>query len=187
VFVPTHTASLVLLVVLCAAAAAFDLRSGLIPNRLLLVGLGLTLFVRVAVECFAEGLPLSAVLLTMLVGTFACALIPLVLYAGKGLGGGDLKLLALGGLSLGPWAGLELQVYAFAFGSLFAFGYLAYRGTLFRTLARSALMLVPALPTRARREPTAAPDPALSFRFGPAIFAAALFTAARHLGLAWAP
>jgi prepilin peptidase CpaA len=182
VFVQTHSASFLFVLLLTAAAAVVDLRKGVIPNRLLLLGLGMTLAFHLTVVWAAAGQPLLAVLLTCVAGAAAAALVPIVLYVSKGLGGGDLKLLTLTGAALGPAAGVEVEAYAFALGSLFAFGYLAYRGTLFRTLGRSLLLLAPTLPSR-RQKPAAMPDPLLQFRFGPAIFAGALLTAARHFAL----
>jgi Flp pilus assembly protein protease CpaA len=179
VFVETHPASLGLVLLLTAVAAAHDLKRGLIPNRLLLGSAGLMLVSHVALAWGIAGKPLLSVLLTSLAGAAVCAIVPLTLYVSRGLGGGDLKLLTLTGAALGPALGLEIEAYAFALGSLYAFAYLAYRGTLLRTVARSLVLLVPALPSL-RARPSATPDPELSFRFGPAIFAGALLTTIRY-------
>jgi Flp pilus assembly protein protease CpaA len=179
--VPTHVTSLAIMLLLSAAAATYDLRTSLIPNRLILAGLALTLLERTVVEPWLEGESVVAALITAAVGAVAASVIPLALYASKGLGGGDLKLLVTLGAAGGPLAGLEVQVYAFAVGALFAFGYLAYRGMLLRTLARSTTLLVPSFALRTRPEDETRPERVLQFRFGPAIFAGALITAAHHL------
>jgi prepilin peptidase CpaA len=179
-----HNTSLALLLLLTAAAAIWDLRTGLIPDRLVLGGLALALLLRAIVEPLLHGESALAALGSCLLGAGACALVPLVLYAAKGLGGGDVKLfMALGALA-GPTVGVEAQVYAFSLGSLFAFGYLAYRGVLLQTLAASAAMLVQVGPLRRARPRPAALAPKLQFRFGPAIFAGALVSALLHWRIA---
>jgi prepilin peptidase CpaA len=181
VLIAPHNTSLVLLLLLTAAAALHDLKTGLIPDRLVLGGLVLALLSRVVLEPIVHSQSALAALGGCLLGAGACAIVPFVLYAAKGLGGGDLKLLTVVGVLVGPFSGMEVQVYAFSLGSLFAFGYLAYRGTLLRTLASSAALLVPIGGVRARAENR---QPKLHFRFGPAIFAGALVTALLHWRLA---
>src|SRR4051812_12097721 len=103
---PLVTCVIALLATLIAAVT--DARSARIPNwltyPLLVLGPILSLFGR------AGWLP-SLVL--SLLGIFACALVPTLLFARNAMGGGDVKLLAaLGGL-LGPYAGIEVQFYSF--------------------------------------------------------------------------
>jgi prepilin peptidase CpaA len=172
-----HNTTLCLLLVLTAAAAVHDVRTGLIPNRLVLAGLVLAACLRLLVEPALHGGPVLAALGSAALGAFACAVVPLLLYAAKGLGGGDVKLLIVLGFAAGPLAGVELQLYAFMLGSLGAFAWLAYRGVLLQTLLSSAALLVPGFGRRGR----AAAEPArLQVRFGPAIFAGALVSALAH-------
>jgi prepilin peptidase CpaA len=175
-----HNTSLALLLLLTAAAAVWDLRTGLIPDRLVFGGLVLGLLLRGVLEPLLHGESALRALAGALAGALASAVVPLVLYLANGLGGGDLKLLAAVGALAGPLCGAELQVYAFSLGSLFAFGYLAYRGALLQTLASSAALLVPVAALRGGRTRAEPRRPRLQFRFGPAIFAGALATAALH-------
>jgi prepilin peptidase CpaA len=167
-----HNTSLAVLLLLSAAAALTDLRTGLIPNRLLLAGAAVGLSVRLVVEPLLLTVSPLAALGSCLLGAAAAALVPLALYATKGIGGGDVKLLVLLGALAGPAVGVETQVYAFTLGGLFAFGTLAYRGILWRSLASTAGSLI-ALRRRADSE-------RISFRFGPAIFAGALVCVLAH-------
>lgn len=179
-FVPTHQASVWLVLVLTASAAVVDLRTGLIPNRLLVWALGLLIVAKLAGDALVDGRPLLSVMWTSLAGALACALIPLLLWLGNGMGGGDLKLLALVGAALGPFGGMEVELYAFMLGSLFALLVLAYRGVLLRALFRSLARLF----SRTARAASANDDTsAISFRFGPAIFAGALTFVAQKLVL----
>lgn len=162
---------LVAALLLSLVAAVSDLRSGLIPNRLvvcgLLVGIAANLSIGIALSGRAGVL---AGLLQGLGGIAACALLPLLLYVVGGLAGGDVKLFMALGALVGPMIGLEAQLYAFVFGALYAFLLLAWEGTLWRTVA-SALLTISrsVVPGRTR-----APVPAAlrrTVRFAPAICA----------------
>ncbi len=179
--VEAHQASVLLVLLVTGAAALFDLKTGLIPNRLLVWGSALVLLSKVAVESVLAGQAPLSVLFTALAGVAACAVVPALLYVRGGLGGGDLKLLALVGAAMGPLMGVEVEMYAFCLGSTFALLYLAYRGLLLRSLASSVSALLPRFART--RESAGEPAQALQFRFGPAIFAGALLSAARALVL----
>jgi prepilin peptidase CpaA len=162
-----------------AIAAVLDLRSGLIPNRLVLVALtvGVTFCLVVALTHGFNHLPLAG--LNAVLGAIVCSLAPLILYSLKSLGGGDLKLLVALGACLGPSLGFETQAYAFASASIYAFGRAAYEGTMFRTLADSATVLTQPLLPRTFRKPVAA-STLRELRFAPAIFFGVLIAAVSH-------
>ncbi|HTU59187.1 MAG TPA: prepilin peptidase, partial [Polyangiales bacterium] len=127
---------LLLTVALAAVAAQRDLRTGLIPNRLL------SWFALVVVCMRVLGialgwLPASTLIQETLYGALIAACIPLVLYLGGGLGGGDLKLLVVCGAALGPLSATYLELYAFVLAAAFVVLRLTYRGVLLRTLWRS--------------------------------------------------
>lgn len=151
------------------AAAIHDRRTGLIPNRLVLWGLGAALVTVCATAAARSGWPgLTSALTVSGFGLLACGLPPLALYLCKGLGGGDVKLLAMCGAGLGPVAGLQAELYAFTLGALFALARAAYDGTLFQTLLGSASLLTNSLlPKRYQR--VIAPSALRELRFGPAI------------------
>lgn len=168
--------SLLVALTLTAVAAAWDLRTGKIPNRLL--GLGL---LAALVAALARGDLLWA-LLGMAAGVALVSLVPLLLYRAGGIGGGDVKLLALLGVSLGPYLGLEAELYAFVVALIYAPARLIWEGRLgeqLRTLARMAVR--PLLP-RARRPAPVPPEVLTSLRFAPAIFVGTLTAAVPHLG-----
>jgi len=169
-----HAALALLVVAIAAIAAVTDLRTGLIPNRLVAVGLLLLLVLQVGLVAAGDGpRELPRALLGSLFGAIACGLIPLSIFLARGLGGGDLKLLALCGVGLGPFVGLEAQLYAFGFGCMFAVGRASYDGSLWRTLRGSTTLLAnQVVPARMRRE--VAPAALVPIRFAPWIFVGVL-------------
>ncbi|HYQ14984.1 MAG TPA: A24 family peptidase, partial [Polyangiaceae bacterium] len=101
------------------------------------------------------------------------ALVPFLLWKKNALGGGDLKLLVAVGALLGPMLGLQVQLYSFLIALIIAPAQLAYRGKLLGTLKNAGSMLINPLRQKSRR--IELPPAALSeFRFGPAIFLAAV-------------
>ena len=102
-----------------------------------------------------------------------CAAAPLLLFRLGAMGGGDVKLLAVIGVSVGPYMGLEIELYAFVLLAVFAAARLAYHGELLRSLGNSvALVKNPFLPPQRRRQ---LPQELLTvLPFGPAVFVAAL-------------
>jgi Flp pilus assembly protein protease CpaA len=181
-FVAADRMSVALTLLFTGASALWDLKTGLIPNRLLLWSLSLLVLTKLVVGGMAEELSLASVLGTSLAGATVCAAVPALLYVSRGLGGGDLKLLTLVGAALGPMMGVEVEMYAFCLGALFALSYLAYHGLLFRSLFAAAGGLFCGV-RRVRQKPALVAPEALKFRFGPAIFAGALLTLARALAL----
>lgn len=167
-------------VLLAAAAAVTDVRTGLIPNRLtVLGGLGL-LALRVTLAGLLRGPAQVLTALTVgMLGIAVCGLIPLAMYIVRGIGGGDVKLLAAIGAGLGPVAGLEAELYAFGFGALYALARAAYGGVLWQTLRGSTMLLTNPLVPRRQRRPIA-PSALTPIRFAPPIFAGALYALALH-------
>jgi len=166
--------SLLLTLLLTAAAAICDLRTGLIPNRLVAVGAALTLTLGFALAAEGGVSGLSGYAISALLGMVLVSIVPALLYRMGGLGGGDLKLLAVVGAALGPYLGLEAELYAFACVLLYAPARLLVEGKLRRAIqVCGSLMLQPFMPRKRRSKPLATQE-LTEFRFGPAIFAGTL-------------
>lgn len=165
-------------------AAVWDLRTGLIPNRLLFAGAAGGLLLSLVVAALSGDAPsLLRVAGLALAGALLVALVPLLLYRAGGLGGGDVKLLALVGALLGPSLGLEAELYAFSLTLLYAPARLIWEGKLLvamRNLGR--LIALPFVPRQRRPQPAAASEFS-AFRFGPAIFLGTLIA----VGLRFTP
>ena len=160
--------------------AVHDWRSGRIPNGWVLATGLLSAGVHVGGAAWL-GSPTQAVAAagSSALGVAACAAVPWLLFRLDTLGGGDVKLLAALGASLGPIWGLEAEFYAFALALLFAGARLAYEGRLIATLLGSAAAL--ASPSLRRAFRLRAPPAALSsLRFGPAIFLGSVLAAGLH-------
>jgi len=174
----------ILVIAVSLWAAVRDYQTGLIPNRLVLIGAVSILLVRMGTAYVLPGSGrVSTSLLVGLLGAVAVGLVPLTLYWFRGIGAGDVKLLTVVGLGLGPSLGLEAELYAFGLGSLFALGRAAFEGTLWQTLRGSAVLLTNPMIARWAQKPV--PQSALRpIVFGPAIFGGALAATLLHaLGL----
>jgi len=173
---------LALAVVMTAVAAYCDLRTGLIPNRVLAVAAAGLLIARALQGALVGGVEGALISLGAgVIGGLLAAMVPLLLYRFGGIGGGDVKLLAALGFALGPFAALEAELYSFALLLLYAPARLLYEGTLMRTLSASgALLLRPFMP-EARKRPLSGAA-LTSFRFGPAVFIATLIYCALRWG-----
>jgi len=169
-----QTQVLLLASLLCLVAAVWDLRTGQIPNWLTLGSLLLGPIAQVALSHLAyPGVSLLLFLATSLLGIVFSALVPFLLWKKNALGGGDLKLLVAVGALLGPMLGLQVQLYSFLIALIIAPAQLAYRGKLLGTLKNAGSLLLNPLRQKSRR--IELPPAALSeFRFGPAIFLAAV-------------
>jgi prepilin peptidase CpaA len=172
--------SLVLAIALTAIAAAWDLRTGKIPNRLLL--LGTLCAAGAALASAVESGDVLRTLLGMVAGVVLVSLVPALLYRAGGIGGGDLKLLALLGASLGPYLGLEAELYAFVVALIYAPARLIWEGRLGQQMRTVATMAVRPLLPRARRPAPVPVEELTALRFAPAIFVGTLTAAVHHLG-----
>jgi len=172
---------LVAAAVIAAIAAAFDLRSGEIPNWVTLGPLLIAPIAHIAFA-FARHSTAQAALYeggSSLLGAIGCSIVPAILYRQDAIGGGDLKFLAAIGALLQPHFGLETEMYLFFAAGLIAPAFLAYEGKLFRTIKNTVLLAANPLLPKKKRKPI---EPALLtwFRFGPAIFVGTCFTAYLH-------
>jgi prepilin peptidase CpaA len=171
---------LFLVVILTGVAAGWDLRTGLIPNRLVALGAVATVVLVIGTALPLGSRALAAACISIAAGILLVSLVPLLLYRLGGIGGGDVKLLAVVGTALGPARGIEAELYAFAAVLVYAPAKLLWEGKLLQTLRTSARLLVRPLMPRQRRLPPMAAEELTAFRFGPAIFAGTLAVALLH-------
>jgi prepilin peptidase CpaA len=157
---------------LACVAALTDARNGTIPNWLTLPTLALA--------------PLAHALLSgpgalawSLAGAAACGLVPLLLFRGGAMGGGDVKLFAAAGALVGAHAGLALQLLSYALAASGAVCWLAYRGELGRVLRRAWALLARSARLRVARD-APAHEAGMSVRLGVAVFAACVVLAAKQ-------
>ena len=158
-----------------AAVAAFtDWRTGHIPNWLtlggLLVGTALGAIAGAAIHG-AGGLLLG--LLHASIGAAVTGVVPGLLFAAGGIGGGDVKLLAAIGAACGASVGIEIELYAFVAAALVVGARLAVQGRLLVALRATLGLAVGLLRPRRRPGPTLG-----ELRFGPSVAAACLLVAA---------
>ena len=171
---------LVVATLAAAIAAAWDLKTGRIPNWLTLGGIasGIAGHLAHGVVTSDAQAALHGALLSV-AGALFCSLAPLALYWKGGIGGGDLKLFAALGALCHPMLGIECQIYALVVAAVIAPARLAYDGRLFAVLGGSlALLFNPFLPRERRR--TVPREMLTWFRLGPAIFAGTLLTLLAH-------
>jgi prepilin peptidase CpaA len=176
------TYSLVLAIVLTAGAAGCDLLTGKIPNRLVALGAASCIAILLLAGVSAGPAALLRALLLMLAGSALVSLVPALLYRAGGIGGGDLKLLAVVGAALGPYLGLEAELYAFVVALLYAPARLIWEGRLGQMLKTLGRMVLRPLLPRDRRPAPVAPEELTALRFAPAIFFGTLTAAVQHLG-----
>lgn len=163
-----------------AIAAAWDWRTGRIPNWLTLPALvlaplayGLLLGPRFAVQ--------SAVALLI------CGMIPYLLFRHGAMGGGDVKLFAALGAITGVslTTGLEIELASLIVALVFTLGRLAWDGGLVRTLRNALFMVInPLLPATRRHE--VRPELMTVVRMGLPIFVATGWCALPHVANLWA-
>jgi Flp pilus assembly protein protease CpaA len=87
------------------------------------------------------------------IGAFACAAVPLLLFRFSLIGGADVKLLASLGALLMPHTGILAELVAFVLAALLLPMRLAYHGRLFSTVLRSASSLVGSMRPGRRDQP----------------------------------
>ena len=163
-------------ILLCTAAALTDLRSGSIPNYLTLPGICLGL----ALGFFNR--EVNGRILA-LVGALVTALVPLLLFRFRAMGGGDVKLFAAIGALVGAGTGLEIQMAAFAIGALQGMTMWLLRGQLRQGLAQVARLAIPNIFRRQHLDAGAIAVKRTEIRLGPAIMlATVLVIVCRILG-----
>jgi prepilin peptidase CpaA len=112
-------------------------------------------------------------------GALLCSIVPLIMWRGGAMGGGDLKLLAAIGAICRPLVGIEAEFWAFAAAAVLIPARLAWEGKLFRVLGNSfAIAINPILPKSKRKE--IAPEEMTWARFGPAIALGTLLATILH-------
>jgi prepilin peptidase CpaA len=171
---------LVAAVVVTAIAAVYDLRTGHIPNWLTLGALAAALVAHAARGLVAGGLPgLLDAAIAALFAAIACSLVPALMFWLGGMGGGDVKLFAAIGAACLVARGLEVEMYSFIAALLFAPAYLAWKGTLLRTLGN--VVTLGLNPLRAKESRRAVPAELMQWvRLGPAIFVGCAAALAAH-------
>ncbi len=175
--IPVDTNWVLLTTLIVTAVAGFiDWRTGKIPNQVVLggfvAGVAVHLFVHSQQAHPASLAEWGDPLLSILVGMFACALVPVLLFYTGAMGGGDAKLLAVVGATLGPLVGLQVEFYAFIAIALYAPIQMAYQGRILRLLLNIAALTTNPFRPKDKRRPI--PQELLTkLRFGPAVFAAA--------------
>ncbi len=152
---------------LAIVAAAWDLKTGEIPERLTFPAMAGGVLMHAAFAFFGGrgGVALEAGFSVL--GAFVCALVPGILYFAKVGGGGDLTLSAALGALLQPRVGLDAVFYGFLAAALIAPAKLAYDGKLFQVLGNTLAIVTN--PFRKREKKREMPPEMLTwFRMGPA-------------------
>jgi prepilin peptidase CpaA len=112
-------------------------------------------------------------------GALLCAIVPMIMWRGGAMGGGDLKLLAAIGAICRPLVGIEAEFWAFAAAAVLIPARLAWEGKLFRVLGNSlAIAVNPLLPKTKRKEISR--EEMTWARFGPAIALGTLLATLLH-------
>ncbi len=171
--------------ILLLLAATSDYRTGLIPNRLILLGMCIVLPAQLLAQGYLARQGLNGFLQifgTSATGLVVCALAPLILFYSKGIGGGDVKLLAMLGAFLGPSIGLEIELYAFGLIALYAMAMLSYRGRLLAMLGNTMGLARNVFVAKRNRHMIPA-ELLTSLRFAPAILVAMILIASLELTL----
>jgi Flp pilus assembly protein protease CpaA len=92
------------------------------------------------------------------------------------------KLLAVVGLVLGPYLGLQAELYAFVVAMLYAPARLIWDGKFIHAVKTIGVLTIrPFLPKHRRPDPVPLEE-LTALRFGPAIFVGTLLTTVHHLG-----
>ena len=170
---PLPQLSVCLLLAIVGIAAVTDLRSGLIPNSLIAFGAAAAVVAQLLAAISGQTSWWSAAQQLGL-GLLAGALVPLVLYAAGGLGGGDVKLFAAIGLCVGPSAAIAIQFWSHLFAFAYAPVVLLRAGTLRSCLRTTGTLLLNLVRPAQRRRPIDRTR-LTALRFAPAILVASVW------------
>ncbi|MCP4677198.1 MAG: prepilin peptidase [Deltaproteobacteria bacterium] len=163
---PIYTQAVATLL-LCGAAAWTDYRTGRIPNRLTVTGLCFGLTLGLITQGIRGGVLAG-------VGALLTALVPLLLFRFRAMGGGDVKLFAAIGSLVGAQVGLELQMLAFIFGAFQGVIVWLRAGQLRQGFGHVVGLIIPPIFRARRADAGAVAVRQTEIRFGPAIFVAAV-------------
>jgi len=131
---------MVIVVAFAVVAAWVDFKEWRIPNRLVLAGIAVALASQIAINGWAGCGSAAA--------GFALGLaLMLPFYAVGAMGAGDVKLMAMVGVGLGPLGVLSAAVLTFLIGGLLALALAMANGTLVRMLSNVRAMLFGAFAT----------------------------------------
>lgn len=162
----TPTLTHLLAVGLSCVAAAFDWKTGRVPNWLTLPPL---LIMPVAWYMTNDwpGLVISGA------GMLVCGIVPFMAFKMGGMFGADVKTFASIGATVGPTVGIEAQFFAMAMASLYSLVLLAWRGKLMAGFANLFFQVFNRiLPKKWRRKPNK--ELRETVRVGPFIFVGTL-------------
>ena len=148
--------------VLSVAAAAFDHRTGRIPNALTFSGIALGVGFGFCAGGAGGGL-------ASLFGALLAAIVPAFLNRIGAMGGGDVKLFAALGAITGPRLGLEIETAAFLCGAVQGLAVWARGGHLRHGILAATSLVVPFAGKRIRRSTEVLAASRTTLRFGPAI------------------
>ena len=158
---------------MCALAAVFDHRRRIIPNALTLP----VLFTVPLIHGWFGG---EWSLVSSVFAALVCFAPAYFLFRRSALGGGDVKMFAALGATLGLHAGLELQLTAFVLLTVFVLAARAVHGGFFTLLRRSFAAALSMLAPSTFRAPRHDED-ALELPMGGAIFLACCAVAVRGI------
>ena len=163
-------------------AAIWDFASRRIPNLLTLGGIVLGLAMHMALGYVDRGMSgCIRGLGASLAGIAVCGIVPLVSYARKEMGGGDVKLFAAIGALCGPVLGFDAEGFAFAILFAIVFPWRVIRSGAFRDrLHNAGTWVTNVFRQRERRHPYLTVGKLPPVVLGPAIFAGLSIALVRH-------
>ena len=164
------------LVLLVSIAAVNDLTTRLIPNRLLLAGLGCALLLHALSAEPATAL--SSALGGMVVGLAMF----LPFYVVRGMAAGDVKMMAVVGAFSGPNDAIQIAVLTWCVGGVMALVLVLLRGRLQLALGNIGRLVLGAISPRARAATATAPHSSGSLPYGVAIAVGTVMVLVRHYG-----
>ncbi len=126
---------------LLCGAVLFDLSSRRIPNRLVLVGIGLAFALHAVATISASHSLAGREWWTPLAGLATGLALLMPLHLLQAMGAGDVKLMAMVGAFIGASATLSATLYTLLAGGLLSLVYMVGRGVAAQTLANVRLML----------------------------------------------